>query len=39
VLDIGATNLELVRSIFAALERRDNSAEWAHPEIEVVIID
>ena len=33
-------NLELVRSIFAAWKRGDySSAEWAHPEIELVAAD
>jgi ketosteroid isomerase-like protein len=33
-------NVEVVRSIFAAWERGDySSAEWAHPEIALVIAD
>jgi ketosteroid isomerase-like protein len=37
---MASANVELVRSIRAALERGDySSAEWAHPEIEYVWAD
>ncbi|HEY1273983.1 MAG TPA: nuclear transport factor 2 family protein [Thermoleophilaceae bacterium] len=37
---MAAGNVELVRSIYAAWERDDySSIEWAHPEIEFVLVD
>ena len=35
-----SANVELVRSLFAAWERGDfSSAEWAHPEIQYLVVD
>jgi ketosteroid isomerase-like protein len=37
---VTSANVELVRSIYAAWERGEyDSAEWAHPEIELVFAD
>jgi ketosteroid isomerase-like protein len=35
-----SANLDLVRSIYAAIGRGDySSTQWAHPEIEYVLLD
>jgi uncharacterized protein len=37
---MSSANLDLVRSIFSAHERGDfSSTEWAHPQIEWVLVD
>jgi ketosteroid isomerase-like protein len=37
---VASANVDFVRSLFAVWERGDfSSAEWAHPEIEYVVVD